>query len=244
MRDLHLLDHLYFLITVGVIPAFSALRIRDSLKYIAEGGEPARIAAYRQIILIWFTLTLVLLGLWLHLERGWPALGFRWPTEGTLLLGVCGTAAFLGFVALSLQKFARAEDPDRALQDELGDLIVFLPTSRREEGWFSLVSLNAGISEEIIFRGYLLWYLAFFLDGLWAAVVATLLFTWAHAYQGLKLLPGIAITSAVMVALYLYTDSLLLPIVLHILVDALQGRYFARFRRAANTRRHVAEQTL
>ena len=35
--------------------------------------------------------------------------------------------------------------------------------------------------------------------------------------------------SAVAVSLYVYTESLLVPIVLHIVLDALQGRYFVDF---------------
>lgn len=231
MSELHTLDHLFLFITGLLIPAVSAFRIRETLVYMRRGGESARVSCYRQIIVIWFVMAAVLCGYWAFLGRAFFALGVRAPAEGTELLGTLAALFFLGFVGMGLRGMARAERPAAALRKQLGEMTDILPTSEREEHWFYGVSANAGVVEELIFRGFVLWYLGHFMGDLWAAVLATLLFTFAHAYQGLRLLPGIALTSAVMVALYLYTESLLVPILLHIAVDAIQGRYFARFQR-------------
>jgi membrane protease YdiL (CAAX protease family) len=60
---------------------------------------------------------------------------------------------------------------------------------------------------------------------LWlASIVATVAFGLAHAYQGLKALPRITLVGALFTSLYVATGSLLLPIVLHATLDALQGR--------------------
>ena len=234
MNGPHILDHLFFLVTAILIPAISAARIRDTLAYIRQGGEAALVSCYRQIMAIWFGMGLLLWGLWAFLGRDLYDLGVRVPAAGTELWGTIAALAYLAFVGLSLRGMARSDDPAKALRDQLGELTDILPTSKREERWFYGVSTNAGVTEELIFRGFLLWYLAHFMGPVWGALVATALFTFAHAYQGVRLLPGIAITSAVMVGLYLYTQSLLLPILLHIAVDAIQGRYFARFRRRKN----------
>ena len=62
-----------------------------------------------------------------------------------------------------------------------------------------------------------------------AAVIAVVLFTLGHAYQGKETLGGIAFVSACFVGLYLLTGSLLLPIVFHALLDLLQGQALSRF---------------
>ena len=233
MDTLHLLDHLFVAAAVGVYPLLSALRIGEGLKYLREGGEAARVRAYRENVMVWLAFSAILLAIWLHFERDLSLIGVRWPEPGTWLLGSAAALGYIGFMAWTLRNLARAEDPEAALHAQLGELMTFLPKTRREEGWFYALSGNAGLTEELIFRGYLIWYLGHMLDGLWVAVAATVLFTWAHAYQGIKLLPGIAMTSAVLVGIYIYTQSLLLPILLHAIVDGVQGRYFARFRRAA-----------
>ena len=110
----------------------------------------------------------------------------------------------------------------------MGDLFELMPTNRRELGWFRAVAVNAGLTEELIYRGYLLWYLEPLLGTWWAAVVAVAAFTLGHAYQGLATVPGIAFASVSFVGLYLLTGSLLVPVVVHAVVDIIQGNAFAR----------------
>lgn len=99
-----------------------------------------------------------------------------------------------------------------------------------------LVSLNAGIFEELIFRGYLIWYLSHFLNIAWAATIAVAMFGFAHIYQGIKQLPGILFISATAVLLYLYTGSLLIPILFHVFLDAIQGYYLAKIKNTNDDR--------
>jgi len=53
-----------------------------------------------------------------------------------------------------------------------------------------------------------------------ALVLSTILFGFAHIYQGWKGVLGTGLVGGVLAYLYLSTGSLLLPIVLHILIDA------------------------
>ena len=107
-------------------------------------------------------------------------------------------------------------------------MVFFLPRTRRELGWFRAASVNAGITEELIFRGFLLWYLEPYVGLAWAAVIAVVVFTLGHAYQGVANLPALALASAAFVGLYLWSGSLLLPIVVHALVDVMNGNALAR----------------
>ena len=89
------------------------------------------------------------------------------------------------------------------------------------------MSINAGITEELIFRGFLLWYLEPFVGIAGAAVLAVVAFTLAHAYQGVAHVPALALASTYFVGLYLGTGSLLLPVVLHAVIDVMQGTMLA-----------------
>lgn len=107
----------------------------------------------------------------------------------------------------------------------LRNLRFLLPVSQQERLWFVLVSLTAGIGEEIVYRGFLFLYLGGKLDtGLHLSPLLVLLatstaFGCAHLYQGFS---GIVRTSIAGLALgmaAILSGSLVLPILLHALMD-------------------------
>jgi uncharacterized protein len=97
------------------------------------------------------------------------------------------------------------------------------PHTRSELLVFLALSLSAGLCEEFVFRGYLLWAFRPPL-GLWgAAGFALVVFAAAHAYQGLQGVLATAIVGAVMTLVVLVFDSLLPAMILHALIDINQG---------------------
>jgi membrane protease YdiL (CAAX protease family) len=103
----------------------------------------------------------------------------------------------------------------------LRPVAALLPVTAAERRSFVGVAVTAGIAEEVVFRGFLLVYLTDVLSmpvGP-AMLVSAVLFGLAHAYQGPVgvLLTGLA--GYWLAGLYVLTGSLLLPIVLHALVD-------------------------
>ena len=124
----------------------------------------------------------------------------------------------------------------------LRPVAALLPRTPAERRMFVGVALTAGVAEEVVFRGFLLVYLTDVLTvPLGAAmVVSAALFGLAHSYQGAVgvLLTGLA--GYWLAGLYVLTGSLLLPAVVHALVDlrlllALPRR--DRLRRARQVRR-------
>jgi membrane protease YdiL (CAAX protease family) len=103
----------------------------------------------------------------------------------------------------------------------LPDYAPLLPETRRERLWFVAVSLSAGVCEEIVFRGWLLAFLhaACGLRGSALVATAALAFGLAHLYQGGLPVLTTACLGAVLCILYAATGSLVLPVVLHTLID-------------------------
>jgi len=94
-----------------------------------------------------------------------------------------------------------------------------LPHTDREATVFRGLAVTAGVCEEIVFRGWLIAYLAAFVS-LWpAAVIGGVAFGIAHAYQGV---PGMMKTGATGVLtglLYVGTGSLLWSMLIHAAID-------------------------
>ena len=106
----------------------------------------------------------------------------------------------------------------------LRELQWLLPHTQGELEAFMRVSATAGICEEILYRGFLAWFLAQWMPFWVAMMVSGVVFGLAHAYQGKS---GVLKTGLIGIAfggLTLLAQSLVPAILLHIAVDALNGR--------------------
>ena len=219
-------DHLFVVLVFFVSPLYSWRSYPSFVEKVRTVGESAKVAGYRETLAIWLVFSALLVGIWIGLGRSWADLGVLWGEPRRLLLG-----AGLGLVLLTItyQQMRKLSSVDpRAVAEQLGDLDVVLPRTRRELAWFRAVAINAGLTEELIFRGFLLWYLQPLVGLGWAAVLAVAVFTLAHAYQGVGNVPALLAASAGFVGLYLLSGSLLLPILVHAIADIVQGNALAR----------------
>lgn len=101
-------------------------------------------------------------------------------------------------------------------------LDIMLPRRRREKFWFTIVSITAGIGEEIVYRGFLS-YLLFDLfptAPFYAILIITgLIFGAAHCYQGFGGIIKTGLLGVMFTSLYLASGSLLPGILLHFISD-------------------------
>ena len=123
---------------------------------------------------------------------------------------------------------------DPARLKAYGQLAPFLPKTPRQHRWGMALSVSAGVAEEIAYRGFVMWMLAFFMPVYAVIAVQAVVFGLAHAYQGWGGAVGTAILGAVIGLVYWATGSLFLSILLHVLVDAmsLSLAYFTYRRQA------------
>lgn len=102
----------------------------------------------------------------------------------------------------------------------IGDFDALLPRNRAELAYAALLSVNAGLSEELFFR-LLIPLLVTVLTGSAIAgfAFAAILFGLAHLYQGWKGIAATFVLGLAMTAIYLFTQSLIAAIVFHAIVD-------------------------
>ncbi len=101
-------------------------------------------------------------------------------------------------------------------------LSFILPRTGEERAWWIFVSLTAGICEEILYRGFLIHYFLaapFHAGLLLAVIISSVIFGAAHLYQGVAGVISTTILGLIFSSIFLMTGSLLVPMVLHALID-------------------------
>jgi len=181
-----------------------------------------RRAAYLNSMTTILALGLVALGLGVW-RFGTVGLGLVWPGTTSFVgwslgLTAAGMAIVFAFVALR-----------RGLGLHESDFLRhMLPRNTEDRRLFALLSLSAGIGEELVFRSYLIAVLAVVLRDPWlAASAAAVLFAAVHAYQGPVGLVRTAVLGVVLATPLLILGSIWPAIVAHTAIDLFGGLVFA-----------------
>jgi uncharacterized protein len=207
-----------------VYPAF--------LRAGAAGVPGIRLRAYAVNLLTSWGLTVVVLALWRAEDRPWSALSLGMPdaVRGGVVLAL--TALYVLVVWAQVRALlARPEGMER-LRAQLGTLPPILPRTTIERRVFALVAITAGFCEEVLARGYLLWYFATLTTLPVAVLLSSALFGAAHLYLGRQHAVRAFAIGLVMAAIVIATHSLWPAIVLHAVIDGVSGELAFRARPA------------
>jgi membrane protease YdiL (CAAX protease family) len=218
-----LIDHVLVLGLVIALPVYGTVSYRSLLRALQRGERGATLREYWGTIGLEWGLVAAVLAAWWWAGRSLGALGLQLPSGSPLYWGVGVTVPVLGFLGYQWIQIKRLDPTGyEPLRKQLGGAIGFLPRTDSEYRVFRLLALTAGICEEILFRGYLIWYAGTFI-GTWPAVVLTsIAFGLGHWYQGPSGVLKTGVVGLLAGALLVASQSLLWPIILHAAVD-LQG---------------------
>ena len=168
-------------------------------------------------IACWFWRGGVILPAWHGIVR--PAWLFSSPwrtwTLAVILVGFFALALAPGLHCLFQPK--RIGAYTRAYKS----VALFLPHTQPERLLFAFLSVSAGVCEEWIFRGFVLQTLHSTMCLPWTAalLVSSMLFGWNHLYQGSRALLTTTVTGLALGLAAVSSGGLVLPIVLHTLLD-------------------------
>lgn len=185
----------------------------------------ARLWLYRRLLVLeWGLLGLVALVVARSPDVGLDTLGVRRPSDLLSwgpLLAVLAVLLFAGGSLWALRAPSTSEEPS-ALESAPIAVSSLLPRTRVQRRWFTLVSITAGICEEVLYRGFFLVVVAALAPSLGDPLLVLaggLAFGLAHFYQGVTGVVSTAVLGGAFSYLFLATGSLLLPVVLHALID-------------------------
>lgn len=217
-------DHALFALLTVLGPVWGSTMGFRRLRRANQSDLPRiRRSVYRVAMIVQWSLAIVTLAWWMAARRPWTSIGLV-PHASIGLGGIAiGLAIVVGLV---LRQRAQVLDDDEALAEvrfKLARIERMMPRSPAELRSFYALSVTAGVCEELLYRGFLIWYLAHGFGLIQAAALAALIFGLGHTYQGPR---GIVLTGLVGVflgAIYLISGSLFAPMLFHALMDVHSG---------------------
>jgi membrane protease YdiL (CAAX protease family) len=218
------LDHALVILLAAFFPIWAVVFGSRRLRRASAQDLPrVRNSTYLRAMIMLWSLSAVVVGCWILEQRSFGSLGLV-PRLTPGLLGVALGAVVIAIALVRERNQTLADDEALArLRERLSYVEPVLPHSRSELLTFYRLSVSAGVCEELLYRGYLIWYLTHWL-GFWpAAAIASVLFGLGHSYQGPR---GMLITAAVgmfLAAVYWVSGSLFAPMALHAIMDIHSG---------------------
>lgn len=146
----------------------------------------------------------------------------KWFITGTLILTLIIFILFL--YQLLAAKFSTAyREKLKAQAAQIpAELSAMLPQTVQEKRYWLFISITAGLTEEFMYRGFLLYILDYLFPaaGIIVCVLASaIIFGLAHSYQGISGIAKTGILGLVFSSIYIATGSILPGMVLHFLID-------------------------
>lgn len=187
----------------------------------ADPDTRAKINFYRRAIAMQWIISAIIL-FCVGPSIFWAPSAFAWMrlTASKIAAGACAAGILF---ALITPFFALRRPKARAtIRKAFGKVDYFVPTRPGEFFWFGVLCVTAGICEEWLARGFLFRYFGQtpWHWGLTAAfIAASLIFGVNHLYQGVAGALSATAIGLIMGFLYLWTGSLLAPMVAHAFVD-------------------------
>jgi uncharacterized protein len=219
-------DHALAVVLIAYSPASAVWFAGRLARRIASGDAGARIRYYGWGTASQWTLTLLLWMLWRSTGRPFADLGIVAPAGTAAWITAALCAATVIFYATQIRSVLVSDTAQASVRAQLEGspgIRAIIPATAAEMRGFAWVSVTAGICEELLYRGFILWYLGALLPGGWAIAAAVAVFGVGHAYQGVRGVLMTATAGGIALAVYLWTGSLLAPIVMHATVDLANG---------------------
>ena len=217
-RIVEVASAILFFYLVFVIPIRGRSRYERFRREVVNDPS-ARLRYYRSSVLRKYALSLVVVVLFFANHRDASGIRLATSAEATAVLLPMIIGILLGAVLLKWR--LRRPASRIKLARSLRNIADLLPRTVGERRTWVLVSITAGVTEELIYRGFVLCVLDHVLpsaDTFTLLVIGGLIFGLAHLYQGIK---GVVLSGVVGVALgtIMVGAGLFAAMAVHTLID-------------------------
>jgi uncharacterized protein len=243
---LTIFDHIFFFLLCFVMPGMAILSDKSSQSMEEEMGGideaeiikmhfPSKKHIYYTNGMFLIIGALLIIALWIFNNRPLVDLGFISPSYGNMVI----LHALALIIIYVIDTFTNYQNHKNDLT-ELKKLDHIMPTTWQDYRHFIFLAIAAGVCEEIIFRGFLMNYVQQSMvnsefRNLVTLVLPALAFSLGHIYQGIQSVFKIFAISLLFGAVYMYSGSLYIVIVIHVAIDLLSGGVLVALNQKANT---------
>ena len=222
----------YTLIYEPIIGYFEYKKFKVKVKLQSN----ARVSYYKKIIIGLWIPTIIILGLIVFSELTLKDVGLTLPSFQLEILGAVPSYIIIGLIGLYFllmiyylvgyhfsRQFRIKFSAQKQASMQKISYIDIIPVTKEEKKWWNFVSITAGVTEEIIYRGFLIFAFSYFFPSLsiWIVLLlSSFIFGLAHTYQGIG--EGVIRTSIIgfiFSCFYVSVGSILPLIILHIIID-------------------------
>lgn len=216
-------DHVLVLLIVVGLPLRALYGIRALRAAPAPAVPDLRRRLWWRAIATQWLFTVLVLWHWRMTFRSLVSLGLLLrPTTG-----LAGVLVGLTTIVILVSRQRRALVSDESLRarvrDRLAPVERLMPRSAREFPLFAALACTAGLCEEFLFRGYLLWYAVHFMPFTFACIAQALVFGACHAYQGPRGVLLTTLAGAFFTGVLLVAGSIWPAMLMHALMDLHAG---------------------
>ena len=220
---LTLLDHLLVALVVVGLPLRALHGIRVLRAADPQGLPALRRRLWTRAMAVQWTLAAAALGVWFAHHRDARALGLGLAPSMALTGVLVGLVTIVVIVLRQRGALVTEEALRARVRARLAPVERLMPRTAAEMPLFGALAATAGICEELLFRGYVLWYAAHFMPYALACVLQAVIFGICHAYQGRNGIWMTMFAGAFFTAVVVLTGSLYPAMLIHGLMDLHAG---------------------
>ena len=220
----NVLDVLLVVVFAAVLPLWTHfVSWPRHARAVDAGDARARSRVYVRTIIEEWLLVIAAVIIFVAGRRSFASLWLGAPVGWRAWVGFAVPVAYLALVFAQMRMIAARPAALPKLRERLQPLRALIPHTEGEFRRFVPLAVTAGICEEFLFRGYLVWVLTFWIGLYPAAIVSMIAFGLAHGYQGGKFGFRAFAVGVVLGVMALVTRSLLPSMLLHAAIDLGSG---------------------
>jgi membrane protease YdiL (CAAX protease family) len=215
-------DHLLVLALASAVLLW-CWRFPRLVRADAAGTPGGRLRYYLVEIGPLWALAAGVVALWIATRRPWGALLLGGSAPWRLALGWALAGAYVWLTFSQRRKVLARPERLARLISALDSVRPLLPRTRGERSGFAALSITAGICEELLFRGFLLWYATVWTGPVGGFLISSMLFGIMHVYLGVEQVPRTAFAGICFYVIAMTAGSLLPAMVCHAITDLVSG---------------------
>ncbi|MGE7874689.1 CPBP family intramembrane glutamic endopeptidase [Bacillus paramycoides] len=221
-----ILTMLFIYLTLG--EGVLGKRLYNKLKEDIQINQNARVPFYIRTMSLLWVLTILMLITSYSINIPFEEYGLKLPSANSRvskyfenmniswLIGVC-IGLIVPLIILKKNKVFQ-----RYTEKQMSDVSEMLPSNYRESILWIFICITAGVTEELLFRSFMMNYLLQLfpaLSTIGVLVISSIIFGLAHFYQGWKGIVGTTILGFMLGRVYVATGSIYPSMLIHMLID-------------------------